>query len=256
MSNLNILPKPKYLSSWIEEMETMSKHIKEKALRSETINILEAGCGNMWGLDLGDTQYILTGVDIDKHGLEIRIKQQKDLDIGILGDLRDVILEEGNYDVIFNSYVLEHVDGAERVLQNFMRWLKPGGILVLRIPNRDSVRGFLTRITPFWFHIFYTKHFQGYKDAGKPGHAPFPTFYDKVVSRKGIYEFCNTNGLDIKAEYSGGHGRKNRWISRLIDSAMNWIFHLVSFNRVFSKHDILIYVIEKPSNLSQVTCID
>ncbi len=181
----------------------------------------------MWGLDMEDTQYTLTGVDLDKDALEIRMKQQRDIDIGILGDLRYVNLEENKYDVIYNSYVLEHINGAEGVLKNFMKWLKPRGILVLRIPNRDSARGFLTRITPFWFHIFYTKYIQGYKDAGNPGQAPFPTFYDKVVSRKGIYDFCKAYGLYIKAEYVGGRGRKNRWISRIVDKIMGWILHLV-----------------------------
>ena len=245
MPNIQRLPEPQKLDSWEAEIKSMANHIIEKANRNEVINILEAGCGNMWGLDLKNTKYTLTGVDIDEHALDIRMNQQKDLDIGILGDLRDVDLEENKYDVIYNSYVLEHIEGAERVINNFVRWLKPGGILILRIPNRDSVRGFLTRITPFWFHIFYTRHLQGYRDAGKPGQAPYPTFYDKVVSRKGIYEFCSSHDLIIKAEYSGGQGRKNRLISRIIDYTSYWLFHLLTLNRYFSKHDILIYVIEK-----------
>jgi len=249
MWNENRLPKPQKLSTWQDEMDTMSHHIMRKALSSNgKLNILEAGCGNMTGLSLDGIQYTITGVDIDKDALDIRNTQERSLDISIIGDLRDVKIEENRFDVIYNSYVLEHIDGAEGVLSNFVRWLKPGGILVLRIPNRDSVRGFLTRITPFWFHVFYAKHMQGYKDAGKPGFAPYPTYYDKVVSRRGIYEFCTMYGIKVKAEYSGGHGRKNRQISVIADKMADWILHAATLNLLFSKHTILIYSIEKSSN--------
>lgn len=237
--------KPQQLSSWVVEMESMASHVKQKALSGGALNILEAGCGTMWGLDLGDVQYTLTGVDIDKNALEIRKNRPKDLDICILGDLRSVRLEENEYDVIYNSYVLEHIDGAEGVLENCLRWLKPGGILILRIPNRDSARGFLTRITPFWFHVLHSKYILGFKDAGKPGHAPFPTFFDKVVSRKGIYEFCKKHGLVIKAEYIGGAGRGNLRIYSFLSNLIGWILYLASFTRLSAKEAILIYVIEK-----------
>ncbi len=243
MSTKDNFPEPIKLDSWQAEIDTMAKHIIEHS--NSKIEILEAGCGNMWALDLKNTDYTLTGIDIDSQGLDKRINEQKDLDIGILGDLRDVDIDENMYDVIYNSYVLEHIQGAEQVLENFIKWLKPGGILILRIPNRESARGFLTRVTPFWFHIFYTRHLQGYKDAGKPGHAPFPTFYDRIVSRTGINRFCELHDLIIKAEYSGGHGRDNRSISMILDISSCWLLNLLTFNHYFSKHAILIYVIEK-----------
>jgi SAM-dependent methyltransferase len=246
MRNVGKLPKLQQVSSWKEEMDTMANHIKQKACSNRALNILEAGCGTRWDLDLEPVQYTLTGVDIDKNALDVRKNQQRDLDIAILGDLRTVTLEESEYDVIYSSYVLEHVDGAEGVLKNFVRWLKPGGILILRIPSRDSARGFLSRITPFWFHIFYKKYIQGAENAGKPGHDPFPTFYDKVVSRSGIYEFCEKHGLVMRAEYGKGRRRKNRWIFWFLSSLLVWIVHFASFRRLSVKYVDLIYVIEKP----------
>ena len=239
-------PRPQQLGSWVEEMDTMANHIKQEAVSKGALNILEAGCGAEWGLDLEGVQYTLTGVDIDKDGLDIRMTQRRDLDIAILGDLRTVSLKESEYDVIYSSWVLEHIDGAEGVLENFLRWLKPGGILMLRIPNRDSARGFLTKITPFWFHVLYAKLILGDKNAGKPWHAPFPTYFDKVVSRSGIYEFCKKHGLVIKAEYAGGLGRKNRWIFLFLSNLIVWILHLASFTRLSVKNAILIYIIVKP----------
>jgi len=234
------------LSSWKEERDTIAKYIKQKASIDYALNILEAGCGTHWGLDLDGVQYTLTGVDIDKNALDIRKNKNRDLDIAILGDLRTITLEERYYDVIYNSNVLEHVGGAERILKNFIRWLKPGGNLILLIPNRDSAKAFLTRMTPFWFHIFYYRHIKGEKNSGKPGHGPFPTVFDKVVSRKGIYEFCEKHGLVIRAEYSAGHGRKVSRTFGILRKLLVWIVHLISFRKLTAKHTDLIYIIEKP----------
>jgi SAM-dependent methyltransferase len=237
--------KPQKLCSEREEKAIIANHIKQKARCHDALSILEAGCGKKWGLDLEGIQYTLTGIDIDEKALNFRVNKQKDLDISIHGDLRTVALEDSHYDVIYNSNVLEHINGAERVLEKFERWLKPGGILILIIPNRDSVKGFLTRITPFWFHIFYKRYIIGKKNAGKPNHGPFPTFFDKVVSIKGIYEFCESHDLFIKAEYSAGHGRNFRWITQILSRLIIWVVHLGSFKRLSASHGHLIYVIEK-----------
>src|SRR5690606_33965359 len=132
-------------------------------------SILEAGCGNSWQLKLPGVKYVLTGVDLNEDALRIRKCERKDLDGVIHGDLRTVALDADQYDVIYNSFVLEHVQQAEHVLSNFCRWLKPGGILILRIPDPKSVYGFLSRLTPFWFHVFYKRFIAGIKTAGKPG---------------------------------------------------------------------------------------
>ncbi|MEC4749580.1 class I SAM-dependent methyltransferase [Methylomicrobium sp. Wu6] len=246
MSNFYELPEPIKLDNWHEEKAVMAAHIREVSGGEIPLQILEAGCGTSWGLDLKDIPYILSGIDLDQHALDLRQNQEKDLDIGIYGDLRTVMLEEGKYDVIFNSYVLEHVSGAEDVLINFVRWLKPGGILVLVIPNRDSVWGFMTRMTPFWFHVFFRKFITGDRDAGKPGYAPYPTFYDKVVSRKGVYAFCKKHRLSIQAEYSVGHGRRNKsWGVHALLVSFIWMIHFASLKTLSAKHANLIYIIKK-----------
>lgn len=239
----SMLPKLQRLTNWKEEKSIITGWIKSQARSDYALNILEAGCGQNWDLDLEGIQYILTGIDIDEVGLEFRKNQQKDIHIAILGDLRTVTLPEKEYDVIFNSFVLEHIDGAERVLDNFIQWLKPGGILILRIPDRDSVFGFLTRVTPFWFHVFFLKYIRGYQNAGKPGYPPFPTVYNKVVSRNGIYKFCEKHGLGIKAEYCRGITTKQiRWI--LIRGLMR-IVNIASLGRYATGYIGLGFVIEK-----------
>lgn len=224
----------------------IAEYITQKASVCPDMDILEAGCGRKWRFNLKDVQYTLTGVDVDKNALDIRMNEKCDLDIAILADLRTVSLEESSYDVIYSQYVLEHINGAENVLANFVRWLKPGGIMILVFPNRDSAYAFLTRVTPFWVHVLYKKYVQGIKNAGKPGYDPYPVFFDRVVSRNGIYEFCEKYGVVMKAEYKmDGRPVKNQIVWFLMRVLM-WGLCLISFNRLSFNYRNLLYVIEKP----------
>jgi SAM-dependent methyltransferase len=182
--------------------------------------------------------HTLTGIDIDQDALNIR-KRGNDLDVAILGDLRTVECCEESFDVIVCNFVLEHIDGAERVLDNFTKWLKPGGVMLITVPDRDSVYGIFTRITPFKAHVLYKRYLIGIKDAGKPGHGPFPTFHDAVIGRKGIRSFSASRDLSIKEEY---------WFSTKAPAFVMWfikIFSALTLGQV-SPHRNLMFVVQKP----------
>jgi SAM-dependent methyltransferase len=156
-----------------QSLAVMESRIK-LAARKGALRILEAGCGTIWPLRLEGVEYQLTGVDVDRDALAVRQRTARPTDRLMHGDLRSrELFAAEEFDAIYNSFVLEHVDGAERVLDNFMYWLKPGGTLILRIPDGDSVYGFVTRMTPFWFHVLIKKYVQKLPNAGKPGYDPF-----------------------------------------------------------------------------------
>jgi SAM-dependent methyltransferase len=235
--------RPQKLGSWEDEKEVLIRHIKDLARDDRPLEILEAGCGRRWGLELEGVDFRLTGVDNNQDALDFR-KGQGDLNVAILGDLNQVDLEKNRYDVIYSSNVLEHVDGAEKVLENFITWLKPGGILALIFPNRDSVKGFLTRTTPFRFHVFYKRYIQGWKDAGTPGSDPFPTFFDKVVSRKGMRQFCERHGLSILGEYYSDQ-KYTRPAFRALAALLTWGIHLISLRTLSADKTELVYIIKR-----------
>jgi SAM-dependent methyltransferase len=243
------LPPAKNIVDYHEIAEIITKYILEKACVNKTLNILEAGCGRRWRLDLKDVQYTLTGVDLDKNALEIRKNKKKDLDIAIFADLRTVSLEENSYDIIYSDNVLEHIDGAEVVLMNFVRWLKPGGIIILLFPNRDSAYAFMTRMTPFWAHVFLKKYIEGNKNAGKPGYDPYPVSFDKVVSRNGIYEFCEKNGLIVKAEFRMDGCQIKNQIVWFFAKILIWGLCLFSFLKLSFNYKNLVFIVEKPNHL-------
>jgi SAM-dependent methyltransferase len=174
-----------------EEMGLVYRYVSPPHIR-----IIEAGCGRLWPKELANPTAVLIGVDTDAAALALR----KDLTETHLADIRTITLPSGQADVVYSSYVLEHVDGAERALSNFVDWVKPGGIIILRIPDRDSAYGFLTRVTPHWVHIAYYKYIVGYKHAGKPGFGPYPTFHEPVISRRGLRAFCAAHGCDVLHE--------------------------------------------------------
>jgi ubiquinone/menaquinone biosynthesis C-methylase UbiE len=195
-------------------------------------------------LDLSGTEFSLTGIDISKEALEIRKRKCGDLDKIIIGDLTSIKLRNSEYDIIYCSYVLEHINNAENLLTNFFRWLKPNGLLVIFIPDRDTVKGFITRIAPFRFHILYTKYFKKRINAGKPGYAPFATPFDKVVSKQGINDYCQRRGHKIHIEY-GKELKHKRPIWAPVFFIIFKFIELISFGKITSKHCDLIYVIEK-----------
>ena len=187
----------KIFENYDDELKFLEQHIRSQADSGKTIQILEAGCGGEWYFKLDDIPFELTGLDLDSAALDARRTIKGDMTYFLVGDLRTAELKEDHYDVIYNAFVLEHIEGAALALSNFVRWLKPGGILIVRVPDRDSAQGFFARITPHWVHVLYYRWAWKMKNAGKPGFAPYRTVYDSVVSTSGLLEFCASNGLIV-----------------------------------------------------------
>jgi SAM-dependent methyltransferase len=230
--------------------EVMSREIRSIMDPGKVLEILEAGCGQKWNhnrLDLGDGGYVLTGIDLDPEALRIRRDETKDLHEAMVGDLRTADLGQRTFDVIFNSYVLEHVPGAQQVLENFSRWVKPGGLIIIMIPDPYSAYGFTSRMTPHWIHVLFYRLILGQKNAGKPGYGPYPVTYDKVVSREGIRAFCGENGLVLAAEYGIPSGLNNNSLKQKLVEAYKKMLQVLSLGRLSSDYSDIIFIIRKPA---------
>jgi SAM-dependent methyltransferase len=185
------------------DTELFERRIREYATsRPGEIRILEAGCGRRWSLDLTGVGFHVTGIDLNADAMRMRLAEIGDLDSAIVGDLRMTSLPAGSYDVVFSSFVLEHIAGAEQVLDRLIPAIRPGGLLLLRIPDRDSVYGFVTRHSPYWLRVQYKRRIKGAKRAGTAGRGPFPPVYDRVVSWRGMTAYCRERGLEIVDAYS------------------------------------------------------
>lgn len=216
-------------------VDLINEHIERHAAHRDKIEILEAGCGRQWPFS-SSKKYVITGVDLDAKALEYR--KGRDLHHAIHGDLRDADLPAGHFDVIYSSFVLEHIAGARNVLDNFIRWTRPGGLIIVTFPNRDSVYGFFTRMTPFWVHVLYKKYVRGKKNAGKPGFAPYATVYDDVTSRREFRHFVAERGLAVVEEQAFGG-------QPLIVHAFMRMVQGLTLGRLSAKELNLMYVLRK-----------
>jgi SAM-dependent methyltransferase len=235
----------KLFNSQAEQTRLIREHIAALAAGGGELQILEAGCGNSWSIDLDGVAYRLTGVDLDKDALDLRVNVKKDLHEMIHADLRTVDLGQRQFDVVYNSFVLEHIKGAEGVLDRFVKWLRPGGKLILLIPDPQSAYGFATKMTPHWFHVLFYRFALGKATAGKPGYAPYATYYDPVVSRHGIHAYCKQRGLAINAEFGDGFWKPGKGLAQKATSLVKRLISLVSGGALSEKHTYLVYVISR-----------
>ncbi|WP_243726203.1 class I SAM-dependent methyltransferase [Actinomadura rubrisoli] len=144
--------------------ERARQYAQEKPL--QRIHILEAGCGWGGGLDLGDRECQVTGVDLESPELRAHTCERTDLDTWHLGDLRTVPMPPRAYDVVHASYLVERVPNAELVLDRFVAALKPGGLLLVHLRDRNTAYGFLDRHLPRWIRA------SGRRRRARPGRAP------------------------------------------------------------------------------------
>ncbi len=220
------------------EREIIQQQIRGIAPPDRSVEILEAGCGRQWPMKVEGVTQRLTGVDLDKEALDHRINVSRDLHEAIYGDIRSVELPAEKFDVVYSAYVLEHIPGVAQALANFVRWLRPGGLLILRIPDRDSAFAFVSRTTPMWFHVAYYRYVLGRPQAGKPGFAPYPVAYDKEMSRTALHAFCEQHHLTPVVE---------RRVNTLpaISRAVSETISLLSFRRLAGGHNNLLMVFRK-----------
>ena len=188
----------------------------------------------------------MTGIDLDEKALAYRRDEVGDLDEAIVGDLREVDLKEGFYDVVFSAFVLEHISGAKSVLDRMVDAVKPGGLLVLRVPDGNAVYGFLARLLPFWTHVLYKRITLRDRLAGKPGHPPYRVVYDDLVSREGFREYAGAHGLTLVDEL-GTNPHIDR-LGRLGPLAMlvQRLIAKLSFGRLAGTHANLTLIMRKP----------
>lgn len=229
---------------WQKPLTVLTRK-EEAALLSRTvealgddITILEAGCGRKWRLKLG-TRYRLIGIDEDETALRLRAEQIGDLDDYRVGSLVDAEFEPRSFDVIYCSYVLEHAVGVDRILDNFATWIRPGGLIVLRVPDDRSVYGFVAKHTPHWSHVLVKKYVNKAKNAGKPGYDPYPVVYEKAMSQPGILRFCRDRGFSCSIIGDAAFMKKGqRWL-RPVTRGVSWL----ALGQLGWRHDNLTYLI-------------
>lgn len=77
-----------------------------------------------WQVDGTEVSDSSVKIAADKHGLRL-----------FHGELQQAPFAEHSFDVIHLSHVLEHVPSPQQTLRDIQRFLAPGGLLVISVPN-------------------------------------------------------------------------------------------------------------------------
>jgi hypothetical protein len=149
--------------------------------------------------------------------------------------------------MVYSSYVLEHIKDADVLMDRMLDWVRPGGLLAIKIPIRESAFGLVTRLSPFRVHVLYHKHILGLPNAGKPGYSPYPTYYNPVVSLAGMQQYADKNGLEIIFASGTDFPISRNSLVQLASKAFCGAISILSLGRVIGSFSGLVLLLQKPS---------
>jgi SAM-dependent methyltransferase len=141
---MTTLTKPEYLLDHDWEQEPRRLELLEKHADPTTIRRLEAtGIGAGWRcLEIGAgrgsiAQWLATRVGPSGHVTALDLDtsllgwlEEPNLDV-VAGDVLEIDLPEGSFDLVHTRLVLMHIPERRRALERIVSWLRPGGRVVL-----------------------------------------------------------------------------------------------------------------------------
>lgn len=102
--------------------------------------VLDCGCGDGFYLHLISkiSNCELYGLDVDPNALESAKRNLAGRKITLIqGDVTSIPFDDNFFDKIVLSEVLEHIPDDAKALKEIKRVLKPGGIALITVPNRN-----------------------------------------------------------------------------------------------------------------------
>jgi SAM-dependent methyltransferase len=170
----------------------LQEFLDKKLDSIKRIDILEAGCGSLQKITF-KKEINITGIDISQKQLDRNVYLNKK----ILGDLEKYNFGDNKFDLIICWDVLEHLSNPKLALDNMANALKPGGLMVLKLPNLMSFKGLFTRFTPHGVHVLYYKLVYKQPNAGKDDTGPFKTFLRFAVAPNSLKRYARSKGLNV-----------------------------------------------------------
>jgi SAM-dependent methyltransferase len=208
--------------------------------RDRPLRVLEAGCGSESQIPL-DAGWHLTGIDVSERQLE----SNPLLDERVLGSLEEHRWPPGTFDIVICYDVIEHLPNPRAALANMVEGLADGGLLVLAFPNVRSVKGWVTKRTPYRAHVYFYRFIMGYGKTRAEDNV-FPTYLRPEIRPEAIADFACTNNLEIcfRLEYEGWAQSELRRMHRLADRCFKLIEPLN-----WNNSDVMM-ILRKPSTFS------
>ena len=201
--------------------DEISQIVNHRFAGRNDIKLLEAGCGSATHFKLEGVRTSV-GIDISPHQLE----RNKAINEKILGDIQTYPLKTADFDLIICWDVIEHLPRPQDALRNMFNALRPGGLAVLGFPHAASLKGIVTKITPYWFHRWFYRHFMNYSST------PCPTYMRLDMLPQRVIRFSELNGCSVIFQKLGEGGitkkfRKRVWGAGLLLKCADAVWSIV-----------------------------
>ena len=150
--------------------------------------VLEIGCGHGFMLGRLEKKYSTFGIDISTYAIEqtARFAPESTCAVANIEDGVPPQLERSGFDVIVLKYVFEHLQDPLQAMRRVGALLNPGGILLISVPNTESLGA--ARKGTTWF-----------------AHPDTDPTHCSLFSPSRWLEVVRESGLEICKESADGH---------------------------------------------------
>lgn len=236
------------MSDWPREKEVVQRLLDEHAATlGHAARVLEAGCGSSSRFRLPEGA-VLDGVDISARQLE----RNTALTERIQADLQAVELPEGRYDLVICWDVLEHLERPAAAVERLLRAVRPGGLVLLAMPNYHSLEAKITKWTPLWVHTAFYRVVSGRAEAGHDDVGPFTTFLRRETSLPALEAQAAAAGFEVvhRSLYARGHADRLKARSKAAYAAYRGVGRagqLLTLGKLEPRNSSALLVLRRPA---------
>jgi SAM-dependent methyltransferase len=207
---------------------------------------LEAGCGSASHLEL-DGVGRLVGIDISP----LQLERNEALDERVCGDLETYRFPPDSFDLVVIWDVLEHLDDPVAALDHLVAAARPGALLVIAVPNLQSVKGLVAKLTPQWVHAAAVKRAYPYWPTDEEDVGPFPTKLRRSITAGRLRSYAESRDLEVRelVAYESDFQRRVRGLLHLDGVRWDWLRRavaVVTSRRLTAAGSDLLLVLEVP----------
>lgn len=169
------------------DVRTNDPRFKELKRRfpDQDVRLLDVGCGNgsLLRYIAERTAWKVQGVEPNPTACKAAVQAGVATDVGYL---QDQGYADEQFHAITLTHVLEHVDSPTGLLREIHRILKPGGILLLEVPNSNALdRGYMGKYWWGWHLPRHLHHFTSETLSQMVGDVGFNVLSDNYPLRFG-----------------------------------------------------------------------
>jgi len=197
-----------------DTLARLSDFLAREFAQHQPRNVLDAGCGfdsarAGFPVPIEFKNACVVGIDISSSALD----RNRLLDERIVGDLQTYPLPRNAFDVVVCWDVLEHLPRPYEALENLVASTRPGGLIILGLPNVLAVKSLVAKLTPYSFHVWAAATAFGAPRNPAEG-GPIPTHLRLSLRPSRLVRFFEDQGLTVEYLAIYGPGRLSRALPR------------------------------------------